>query len=123
MLIDQLNSDEVLRRHGICYSTDISIVRGDEISHFNIKDGEVTSIDANLPKTGYSINGTPQVWEKFCKDVPPPEHHEPAALIANGHVTIKGDLYAMQSNIMYLRRLLELWRQSWRLSNLQGANP
>jgi len=114
MLIDQLNSDEVLRRHGICYSTDISIIIDDVVCHFEVNEGRIISIDTTLPDSGYSICGSQLVWDKFCEQTPPPEHHEPAALIANGHVTIKGDMYAMQSNIMYLRRLLELWRRSRR---------
>lgn len=114
MLIDQMNADEVLRRHGVCYSTDISIVIDDDVCHFEIDQGEVKKIDSILPDTGFSINGSRQAWEKFCEDIPPPEFHEPAALIANGHVVIKGDMYTMQSNIMYLRRLLEIWRESKR---------
>ncbi len=110
MLIDRFNSDEVLRRHGVCYSTDISIIIDDDVCHFKINEGNVTSIDATLPDTGYSINGSRLVWDRFCESTPPPEHHEVAALIANGHVTVNGDMYAMQSNIMYLRRLLEIWR-------------
>ena len=110
MLIEHFNTDEVLRRHGACYSTDISIVADDNVCHFAIDEGKVTTIDSILPETGFSLNGSQQVWDKFCEPVPPPEHHEAAALIANGHVTISGDMYAMQSNIMYLRRLLELWR-------------
>lgn len=112
MLIDQLNADEVLRRHGACYSTDISIVIDDEVCHFEIDQGEVTKVDSRLPVTGFSMNGSSDVWDKFCEEIPPPEFHEPTALIANGHVAIKGDMYAMQSNILYLRRLLEIWRES-----------
>jgi hypothetical protein len=112
MLIDELNSDEVLRRHGVCYSTDISIVVNDDITHFSVNEGAVTAIDSTLPDTGFSINGSSKTWDKFCEDIPPPEFHEPAALIANGHVAINGDMYAMQSNILYLRRLLEIWKES-----------
>ena len=112
MLINQINSDEVLRRHGACYTTDISIVSDNDVCHFAIDEGEVIAIDSTLPDNGYSINGSSETWGKFCEDVPPPEFHEPAALIANGHVVIEGDMYAMQSNILYLRRLLEIWRKS-----------
>lgn len=109
-LIEQLNEDVMLRRFGAYYTTQIQIIRDDEVYHFNINKGQVSKGDSAALGEGFSLTGSAEVWAKYCEDVPPPEHHELAALIANGHIAVKGDMYALQSNIMYVRRLLELWR-------------
>lgn len=108
--IDRLNADDMLSRFGAYYTTRIQIICDAEIHHFDIKSGQVSKGDSGDLDGGFSLTGSNAVWEKYCADTPPPEHHEFAALLANGHITVNGDIYAMQSNVMYVRRLLELWR-------------
>ena len=115
--IDQLNADDMLSRSGAYYTTQIQIICDAEIYHFDINAGEVSEGDSGALDEGFSLTGSKAVWEKYCADVPPPEHHEFTALLANGHITAKGDIYAMQSNVMYVRRLLELWRVEQRRIN------
>lgn len=110
-LIEQVNADDMLRRFGAYYTTQIQIICGDDIYHFSINAGQVSEGDSNTLEDGFSLTGSKEVWDKYCADVPPPEHHEFAALFANGHISLKGDMYALQSNVMYVRRLLELWRE------------
>jgi hypothetical protein len=118
-LIDQLNADEMLSRFGAYYTTRIQIICDADIYHFDINAGQVSKGDPGALDEGFSLTGSKAVWEKYCEDVPPPEHHEFAALLANGHISAGGDIYAMQSNVMYVRRLLELWRNDQRRSKQQ----
>ena len=104
----------MLRRHGAYYTTQLSIVSGDDISSFDIEQGRVSKADRKLPDNGFSLVGSPETWVKYCQDIPPPEYHELGAMVAMGHVTRQGDMYAMQSNFMFVRRLLELWREDQR---------
>jgi len=113
-LLDRLNSDPMLRRHGAYYSTQISIVAGAENHSFDINLGQVEKLLEVPAASGFSLVGAADAWRKFCEPVPPPEHHELGALLGSGHVRIEGDMYAMQSNFMYVRRLLELWREDQR---------
>ena len=115
-LVDILNSDEVLRRHGRYYSTRLSIISDEDEYHFDISDGEVSPGASVDPDFGFSLCGSKAVWIKFCQEIPPPEHHELGALIASEHLEVKGDMYALQSNFMYVRRLLVLWRNDQRSS-------
>jgi hypothetical protein len=113
-LIDQLNADDMLSRFGAYYTTRIQIICDDDIYHFEINSGQVSKGDSGALDEGFSLTGSKAVWAKYFEDVPPPEHHEFAALLANGHISAEGDIYAMQSNVMYVRRLLELWRNDQR---------
>ena len=119
-LIQRLNADDMLRRHGAYYTTHISIVGGDNISSFDVKQGRVSRADYELPENGFALVGSPEAWVQYCKDIPPPEYHELGAMLAMGHVTIQGDMYAMQSNFMYVRRLLEIWRDQRREQKSEG---
>ncbi len=110
----------MLRRHGAYYSTHISIVSGDDTYYININQGRASIDEAVDADTGFSLVGTDEVWNKYCQDVPPPEHHELGALLAAGHVAIKGDMQIMQSNFMYVRRLLEIWRDQRREQKSEG---
>ncbi|MCZ6501400.1 MAG: hypothetical protein O6945_02675 [Gammaproteobacteria bacterium] len=121
-LIKRLNTDDMLRRHGAYYTTQLSIVSGDDISRFDIKQGRVSKADRELPSSGFALVGSPEVWVKYCQDIPPPEYHELGAMLAMGHVTIQGDMYAMQSNFMFVRRLLELWREDQRRKDRRREN-
>lgn len=121
-LIKRLNTDDMLRRHGAHYTTQLSIVSGDEISSFDVKQGRVSKTDCELPENGFALVGSPEVWLKYCQDIPPPEYHELGAMLGMGHVTIQGDMYAMQSNFMFVRRLLELWREDQRRKDRRREN-
>ena len=118
-LIQRLNADDMLRRHGAYYTTHISIVSGDNKSSFYVKQGRVSYSDGELPDNGFALVGSPEAWAYYCQDIPPPEYNELGAMLATGHLTIQGDTYAMQSNFMFVRRLLELWREDQRREDQQ----
>ena len=109
-LITRLNADEMLRRHGAYYTTRIAIVSGVDEYRLDIDLGKVSEASANAPDCGFRLVASHDVWDKYCQDIPPPEFHELGALVASGHVSIEGDMYALQSNFMFVRRLLEIWR-------------
>ncbi len=113
-LIERLNADDMLGRHGAYYTTHISIVGSDKSYHFDINRGRVSARKAEAAGGGFSLVGTSEVWSKYCQDIPPPEHHELGAMLAAGHVNIEGDMQILQSNFMYVRRLLEIWRDNQR---------
>jgi hypothetical protein len=113
-LIAQLNSDDMLAIHGSYYTTHISILGSDQDYHFDITQGKVSAGENRPPETGFSLVGTPEVWSRYCEDIPPTEHHELGALLGAGHISVEGDMQTMQSNFMYVRRLLEIWRNDQR---------
>lgn len=113
-LIEQLNADDMLRRLGTYYTTRIQLVCDDDIYDLDINEGHVSEANSESPVEGFTLTGTKDTWNKYCEDTPPPEFHELGALVANGHFTASGDMYAMQSNFMYVRRLLEIWRAEQR---------
>ena len=110
-LIERMNTDAMLRLHGAYYSTQISIVSDDEINCFDISQGEVSRLDSKVPAGGFSLVASPDVWSRYCMDIPPPEYHELGAMLSMGHLKIEGDMKVMQSNMMYVRCFLELWRE------------
>ncbi|MFP6808014.1 MAG: hypothetical protein VB957_12690 [Pseudomonadales bacterium] len=125
-LIEQLNSDNILQRLGAHYTTQIQFISATDGSdaesdiediaeststvQFDINKGKVSIGDINLPLDGFSLTGSKDTWQKYCAEIPPPEFHELTALFYMGHLTLNGDMHAMQSNLFYVRRLLELWR-------------
>ena len=114
-LVERLNRDKVLFRQGQYYSTQITIVSGDKEYRFNIDKGQVSKgEDDDSSAQGFSLIADPESWAKFCQQVPPPEYHELGALLASGHLQRQGDIQAMESNFMYVRRLLEIWREDQR---------
>ena len=114
-LLKRLNSDEVLFRHGRYYTTQINIISGAEEYRFDINKGQVSKGKTNDSAThGFSLIASPESWGKFCQQIPPPEYHELGALLASGHLQRQGDIQAMESNFMYVRRLLEIWREDQR---------
>ena len=113
-LVARMNADDMLHRHGTYYSTHISIICGDDDYHFNITNGLISSLKARDPHIGFSLVASQDAWNKFCQEVPPPEHHELGALLGAGHLKVDGDMGVLQSNFMYVRRLLEIWRDNKR---------
>ena len=113
-LITRLNSDATLQRHGAYYNTCFSIVAGATEYCFDVTLGRVEKAQSRRDDEGFSLVGSAEAWRKFCEQVPPPEHHELGALLGSGHVKLEGDMYAMQSNFMYVRRFLEIWREDQR---------
>lgn len=110
-LLERLNADGMLQRHGRYYSTRIEIVSGDDEYRFDIDLGQISEAQTQPgSERGFRLVAKREVWAKYCLDIPPPEHHELGALIASGHVSIEGDMYALQSNFFFVRRLLEIWR-------------
>ena len=116
MLIENLNWDGQLRRLGAYYTVRISIIRGEDCYDFDIDSGRVSQAEGTPDESGraFSLEGSAEAWDRFCEDTPPPEHHELGALLACGHVAVHGNAPAMNANFMYVRRLLEIWREHYR---------
>ncbi|MBQ75904.1 MAG: hypothetical protein CMQ20_12900 [Gammaproteobacteria bacterium] len=120
-LIERLNADDMLSRHGAYYTTQIAIVSGDDTTCFDIKEGKISRLDSESPDGGFSLIGSRDAWDRYCADVPPPEFNELGAMLGTGHVTVKGEMSVMQSNFMFVRRLVELWRED-RIEVQRGHN-
>ncbi len=109
-LIDKLNADEMLRRHGKYYSTQIAIISDDDETRFDIHAGRVSEGDNSAEEHGFRLVAGADVWERYCQDIPPPGFNELGALIGSGNIRVEGDMYSLQSNFMFVRRLLEVWK-------------
>ena len=111
-LIRRLNADDMLSRNGTYYTTQIAIVSGDKASYFDIIEGKISRSQSS--DSGFSLVGSPDVWNRYCMDIPPPEYNELGAMLGTGHAKVKGKMSDMQGNFMFVRRFLELWREDRR---------
>ena len=84
----------------------------EEQHYFDIIEGKISRSQSS--DSGFSLVGSPDVWNRYCMDIPPPEYNELGAMLGKGHVKVKGKMSDMQGNFMFVRRFLELWREDRR---------
>ena len=90
---------------------------GDDAFLVSVRQGRVEAIkpaDKRLMSWDFSIRGRKSAWEAHWSEMPEPTYHDIIAMRTAGHITIEGNLHPFFSNILYVKRLLELPRETGR---------
>jgi len=114
-LMEKVNADPALIRRGVCYNTEFKLMFGEDNLLFRIEDGRITELltnTADLPADGFILTGDRQTWNKFREQFPPPGYHDIFALLEYGHLKLHGDAMPLLSNILYIKGVLNHWRET-----------
>lgn len=113
-LLEKINNDPTLLRRGRFYSAQIKIEFDDDSTLFEVEDGKLIRLAENSaepPVNGFTLSASKKTWRRFQADNPPPGFHDISAMLDAQHVSLSGDALLMLSNLFYVKRLIDHWKQ------------
>ena len=111
---NSINDDPEFRLAARFMSQEILIGAGDARCIISVRDGHLTEIrldPARVDAWDFSVEASPESWEKFLQPVPPPFYNGLYAGMMRQTFKLEGNLEAAFAHFWALTRLLDIMRE------------